>query len=243
MKRGYVDTPEGQIHYRTEGSGEPLLLLHQACLSSDEYSLVIPILGKNYRVMAMDFPAHGNSDVPDRQYLVEDYARTVVSFLDGLSIRKTNIVGHHSGASVAVEVAAAYPERVDRLILSGCPLYKLEVRQARLRGEDPKYLPMKITEDGSYLIKIWETEKAKSQPPVQTWYRMLVSHLMVGERDQDLHLAIFRYDIEQRLPLIKSPTLIVSGDKDVFYNLLDFTHSMTGNDINSSFTQSLLFQR
>jgi hypothetical protein len=33
MKRGYVDTPEGQVHYRTEGSGEPVLLLHKAGIS------------------------------------------------------------------------------------------------------------------------------------------------------------------------------------------------------------------
>jgi pimeloyl-ACP methyl ester carboxylesterase len=36
MKRAYVDTPEGQIHYRIEGSGEPVLCLHKASLSSDE---------------------------------------------------------------------------------------------------------------------------------------------------------------------------------------------------------------
>ena len=226
MKRGYVDTPEGQIHYRTDGSGKPLLLLHQACVSSDEYSLVIPILGDHYRVMAMDFPAHGNSDASNRQYLVEDYAKTAVSFLNGLGIEKTSIVGNHSGASVAVEVASACPERVDKLILSGCPVYKLEVRQARAHGDDPKYLPMRITEDGSYLIKVWETEKGKSRSSLQVWHKMLVSHLMAGKRDQDLHHAVFQYDIEQRLPLIKSPTLIVSGDRGVFYDMLDFTQSM-----------------
>ena len=45
MKRGYVDTPEGQVHYRTEGSGEPILLLHKAGLSSDEYTEMLPFLG------------------------------------------------------------------------------------------------------------------------------------------------------------------------------------------------------
>lgn len=46
MKRGYVDTPEGQVHYREEGTGEPLLLLHKAGLSSDEFTEMLPFLGK-----------------------------------------------------------------------------------------------------------------------------------------------------------------------------------------------------
>ena len=54
MKRAYVDTVEGQIHYRVGGSGEPLLLLHQRLFSSDEYSKVIPILSGCCRVVAMD---------------------------------------------------------------------------------------------------------------------------------------------------------------------------------------------
>ena len=226
MKRGYIDTPEGQIHYQTDGSGQPLLMLHQACVSSDEYLPAIPILAKSCKVVAMDFPAHGNSDVPDREFTVEDYAQNVVSFLNGLGIKRTSIAGHHSGASIAVEVAVAYPEYVDKLILSGCPVYKPEVIEARLRGEDSKYQYMKITEDGAYLAKVWEIEKAKSRPNLPIWHRMVVNHLMAGERDQDLHHAIFRYDMERRLPLIKSPTLIISGDKDVFYDMLEYTQSM-----------------
>ena len=217
---------ELKCKYRIDGNGKALLLLHQACLSSDEYSLVIPILAKNYQVLAMDFPAHGNSDVPDREFTVEDYAKNAVDFLNGLGIKKASIVGHHSGASVAVDIAVTYPDLVDKLILSGCPVYKAGVREARLRGEDPKYKGMKITEDGSYLIKVWETEKAKSQQNLPIWHRMTVSHLTVSARDQDLHHAIFRYDIEQRLPIIKSPTLIISGDKDVFYDMLGYTQSL-----------------
>jgi pimeloyl-ACP methyl ester carboxylesterase len=52
MKRGYVDTPEGQIHYRYDGSGEPVLLLHKASLSSDEYSEMLLLLGKKYMAIA-----------------------------------------------------------------------------------------------------------------------------------------------------------------------------------------------
>ena len=50
MKRAYADIPEGQIHYRYEGKGEPILLLHAAVGSSDEFKKVIPFLSKTYRL-------------------------------------------------------------------------------------------------------------------------------------------------------------------------------------------------
>ena len=64
MKRGYADTPEGQVHYRTEGNGEPLLLLHKAGLSSDEFTEMLPFLGKKFQVIAMDVLGYGNTDLP-----------------------------------------------------------------------------------------------------------------------------------------------------------------------------------
>ena len=38
MKRAFADIPEGQMHYRIEGSGEPVLLLHAATNSADEFT-------------------------------------------------------------------------------------------------------------------------------------------------------------------------------------------------------------
>jgi len=46
MKRAYADIPEGQMHYRIEGNGEPLLLLHSAVRSSAEYNRAIPFLSR-----------------------------------------------------------------------------------------------------------------------------------------------------------------------------------------------------
>ena len=53
MQRGYINLPEGQIHYWASGSGSPvLLMLHQTPSSSDEYSKVIPLVAGRCRVVA-----------------------------------------------------------------------------------------------------------------------------------------------------------------------------------------------
>jgi pimeloyl-ACP methyl ester carboxylesterase len=84
MKRGYIETPEGQVHYRTEGNGEPLLLLHKAGLSSDEFTEMLPFLGKKYRVVAMDVLGYGNTNMPVPEPDFNDYVNNILHFLDAM---------------------------------------------------------------------------------------------------------------------------------------------------------------
>ncbi len=54
MKRAYADIPGAQVHYVTEGSDEPLILLHESPRSWRTYTRLIPLLAKTHRVIAMD---------------------------------------------------------------------------------------------------------------------------------------------------------------------------------------------
>jgi pimeloyl-ACP methyl ester carboxylesterase len=225
MKKAYVDIPEGQIHYKTDGSGENLLLLHQSPMSSDEFADIIPIVTQSCRVVAMDTLGHGNSDDPPREYEIEDFARSVISFLDAIGVNKTSIAGHHTGATIAVEVAAAYPERVDKLILSGCAVWEPDEWKAFLN--QPMTRDLKMTEDGQFLTKTWEKYKGlSSRPEPQLWFKPFIISLKSRTRPYDAHFAVARYNIKPRLPLIKSPTLLISGSEDLFLNRLESTKSL-----------------
>ena len=127
MKRLFADTEEGQIHYRTEGNGESVLLLHKASLSSDEYTEILPLIGKKFRAIAVDILGCGNSDQPKFKPQIEDYARNIIQFLDTLKIGKTDIVGRLFGASIAVEIATVYPARVNKLVLCDCLYVEPEI--------------------------------------------------------------------------------------------------------------------
>ena len=67
----------------------------------------------------MDFMGNGDSDSATNQYQILDHARTVVSFMRSLGIKKTNLLGKNAGANVAAELAINWPEVVNKLILSG----------------------------------------------------------------------------------------------------------------------------
>jgi len=218
MKRAYVDITEGQVHYRYEGAGEPLLLLHQVPASSDEYSLLIPYLAKSSRVLAMDTMGYGMSDFLPPRPAIADYARCVKEFLAALGISKTNLFGHHTGASIAIEMAAAYPEAVDKLILSGCPLYAPEVREQRRK----LYPDPNITADGAYIMEMWKSlQRWNPDAPPEFWHKTMVAAMLPGAKREYGHQAVFNYDEGKRLPLIKAPTLILSARKDAFISLLD----------------------
>jgi len=152
IKRAFLDTEDGQIHYRIAGDGEPLVLLHQQPRSSDEFWELMPFLARHRCVIAMDLMGFGDSDKPPRMYTIADYTKTVIALLDELDIKKTCILGNHTGAFIAGEVAAAYPERVEKLILCNVPGFDEQGKAKLLEIFAEGY---KIKEDGSHLRKRW----------------------------------------------------------------------------------------
>ena len=228
MKRAYANIPAGQIHYRIEGIGESLLLLHAAVTSSGEYSRVIPFLSKNYCVIAMDFLGNGDSDNAPYPYQIPDHAQTVVNFMDCLGIKQVTIVGHHAGASVAVEVALTWPDRVNKLVLSG-----LGIRAKSGEGmpfKDPQNFtsPVEIKPDGSHLMEWWRRANLWGDPPDIAEERVL-EYIKAGSRGEELHWASGAYDLELRLPFINCPTLVLIGTKDPFYGGAEEVHKLIPN--------------
>lgn len=80
MKRGYADTPEGQIHYYTHGRGEPLLLLHATPRSARSYARMTRLLGAKFRCFAVDTLGFGSSDPLPAKATMEDLARSMIHF-------------------------------------------------------------------------------------------------------------------------------------------------------------------
>ena len=113
VERSFVSTKSGRIHVAAAGAGAPVLLLHQTPRSWDEFREVLPILGRHYRVIAMDTVGYGDSDpLPNGQASIENWASAAHALLHALGVPRAAIVGHHTGAAIAVEMAAAYPRAV-----------------------------------------------------------------------------------------------------------------------------------
>jgi len=107
-----------RLHYVEEGEGAAIVLLHGFGASAFSWRLALPMLGANYRVVAVDLPGFGFSDRDPRLELGhEAQAWRVARLLDVLGIRRATVVGHSMGGGVAQRLAISDPRRVERLVL------------------------------------------------------------------------------------------------------------------------------
>ena len=219
MKRAYADIPEGQIHYRIEGKGEPVMLLHAGVTSSLEYIKVIPFLSTTYCVIAPDFLGNGDSDPAPFAYDIIDHARTMIHFMDSLGIKKAGVVGQHVGGKIGLEMAVTWPERVSKLVLSS-PNYPEEEKEKTFK-DPPNFMGrVEIMADGSHLMEWWRRSALWGHPLDITNDRTL-EYIKAGPRGEEIHWASGAYNLNLRLPLINCPTLVLSGTLDPFYPVVE----------------------
>jgi pimeloyl-ACP methyl ester carboxylesterase len=220
MKKAYADIPAGQMFYWSEGQGAPLLLIHQSSFSSFEYENIIPILAKKFRVIAPDTLGYGYSDPAPLQWGFLDFVRSFVDFLDAVGIKKASIVGHHTGALIAAELGASYPDRVDKLVLSGCAVYEPELRKQKYAKQMalPPQGSLPPAADGSHSIGMWKKQQEENpDSPPDNVHRAMIANFLHYDKPGtgNAFTALLGYDIEPTLKHIRKPTLVLAGTKDV----------------------------
>ena len=218
IRRGYVDAPDGnQLHYRLSGpaDGVPLVLIHQSPSSGAMWDPILPELAaRGYFAVAPDLIGHGASYSVDRLPALSEYATSVWHVMDALQVVHASLVGHHSGASIAIVMATQQPERIGALALWGVPLMTPE-REARLGGEGP---PDWVHAE-SWIGKRWEGRRLASGEgwTPEIGRRALVEHLQAGPNSQWLHNAVAQTPVEPLLPRVQQPMLTVCGELDTLY--------------------------
>jgi len=213
MRRHFCDTHMGQVHCVEAGRGAatPLLLLHQTPRSVDEFAEVLPLLAARRRVIAIDTPGYGCSDRVPGQPTVADYAAAAREVLDALGIERVVAVGHHTGGVIALEMAAAWPERIERVVMSG-PVY---VDAAGRAGLLPWFRQWTVEADGAHLLDKWR-KMAHWLPRPRLVQRLVVDLFRAGEQSEQGHFAVAAYCMEDRLARLRCPALLLYCRDDPF---------------------------
>lgn len=119
----YIELQSDRIAYREVGEGRPILLLHSSSASSRVFHLQFEsALASRLRLVAMDFPGHGessNATAPERSYSMRGLAQVVAGFMEALSLRGSVVVGSSMGGNIALEVAASGPSSIAGIMLVG----------------------------------------------------------------------------------------------------------------------------
>ncbi|ETX07737.1 MAG: hypothetical protein ETSY2_09485 [Candidatus Entotheonella gemina] len=215
IKKGYVDIGTGQIHYRisSHASGHPLLLLHQTASSSQMYEALMQQLDGDFFMLAPDTSGFGQSDFPPPNPTIADYVTALLQAADHLGLQDMAVFGHHTGASIACEMAVRAPQRVTHLMLSGPPYLDAAERERWLRQA---VTPMVIQADGSHLMQIWRRVTRHDPPPSPALaHREAVDNLRAGERWHEAYAAVFTQDFPSLLAQVHCPTLLMCGGQDL----------------------------
>ena len=100
------------LSYDIVGNGNPLILLHGYPLNRSIWNGVIPFLQDISTLVVPDLRGHGDSPIPEGEYLMQTMAGDVAALMDHLQIEKAIIAGHSMGGYVALAFANYFPERV-----------------------------------------------------------------------------------------------------------------------------------
>jgi 2-hydroxy-6-oxonona-2,4-dienedioate hydrolase len=116
-----LPTDKGVLRYHEAGDGPPLVLLHGSgpgVSGWQNYRGVLPQFAEHFRCLVLEFPGFGVSD-PWDGYPMLTAGASVLALLDGLGLDSAPVIGNSMGGIVAVNVAAAQPQRISRLVTIG----------------------------------------------------------------------------------------------------------------------------
>lgn len=218
------------------GEGPVVLFVHGIAGSWQNWLENIPHFARDHRVVAVDLPGFGASELPDRDISIGGYADTLDALLDVLGVDVVRLVGNSMGGFIGAELAIRYPARVERLALVAAAGLSVEFvrteRPAGLRHEAENVLFATVgwIAARSRLF----ARRRRLRAALLSLFTAHPSRLPSAVAFEQVNAsgtagfpgaleALCRYPIRERLPAIECPTLIVWGAKDLLVPVKDAT--------------------
>jgi len=132
-----LKTSAGSVVYRESGKGTAILYIHGGHGSCREDFLLKGLDLSSFRVIQPSRPGYGETPLTE-SHSPKNTAALFVSLLDELAIKKVIVIAASAGGPAAIELAAAYPERVMRLALVSA------ITRRWMRPSNPVYRKAKI---------------------------------------------------------------------------------------------------
>jgi pimeloyl-ACP methyl ester carboxylesterase len=208
------------IYYEIHGDGEPLLLIAGFACDHTIWSLVIPKLAANYRVIAFDNRGLGQSPGPGVRASIRLMAEDAAGLIDVLGLGPTHVAGHSMGGMIAQELALAHPEQIrGLLLLSTCA--RMDARGTMITESWGQLASLVDAATLSRIILPWIHTRAFFDTPgaVEQLINQFLSY-PYAPSPQALRgqtLAISSFDALNRLSELNCPTLVLTGQEDLLY--------------------------
>lgn len=202
-------------------SGPPVVLIHGYTDNARDWVPLLPYFSKGLRLILVDLRGHGRSSKPECCYARLDFAYDIKLLLDGLKVKKADVIGHSLGSIIAQTFAEYWPERTSRVVLisstGGQPpgepkkVPQFDYAAAIRRLREP------IEADSPFMIAWWDSptpvdpdfirrqREDAAAIPLRVWLAVL---------DQALSSDSAYADLQRTLPRLRAPVLLIWGGQD-----------------------------
>jgi pimeloyl-ACP methyl ester carboxylesterase len=211
-----AQTRVGNVAYSDTGEGPVVVLLHATLHDRHDFDAIAPRLSRNHRVIAVDWPGHGDSPAPTPNYrpTAASFADVLVDVVTALDLPPASFIGNSVGGFAAARLTITDPHRVSRLVLvnsggfitSPASNFYARVlgRPAVMKQVLPRFIPsyMKATGDIDRAVQERELARAKTREGVILAAAMWRS------------FASPEHNLRPRAERITAPCLVIWGSRD-----------------------------
>jgi pimeloyl-ACP methyl ester carboxylesterase len=208
---------KANLYYEIHGRGEPLLMLQGWGMDITGWQYIIEPLSQVFQVIVFDNRGTGRSEVTPGKYTTRLLADDAAALLNHLRINKAHVLGWSMGGMIAQELVLAYPQKVNRLILSASSA-KVTAKSSFIawsnveainRGELQTSVNWQLSFCFSKALfanepLLFEIKETALNPPYPVTYDGLISQFA----------AVASHDRHSQLRSIKSPTLVLGAKED-----------------------------
>jgi pimeloyl-ACP methyl ester carboxylesterase len=225
----FIEVDGMQVHYRDEGKGIPIVLIHGTASSLHTWNDWTQELKKTHRVLRMDLPAFGLTGANgNADYSIQNYTRFLHKFLSKVNVDNFYLVGNSLGGNIAWDYAAEYPEKVKKLVLvdaSGLPTNKPQpwiFKLAKTPVLNSLFLyvtPKSVIKDN--MEQVYEDDSKITDELITRYHEMA---LRTGNRKAFIDRAKTDFKLGEnanleKLKSVKTETLLLWGENDIWIPL------------------------
>lgn len=218
------------------GQGEQaVVFVHGLGGSWQNWLEQLPELAAGRRALAIDLPGFGYSPLPREPISIAGYARALDGVLAACGVDAAAVVGNSMGGFIAAELAIAYPQRVERLVLVSAAGLSTYNEPSATRALPVLRRAQRILAGTSAWVASKSDAVARRARLRKELLRLVVAHpeelpaALAAEQIRgagkpgflDALAAVLTYDVRERLPEIACPTLVVWGDRDRLISVRD----------------------
>ncbi|MDE0139174.1 MAG: alpha/beta hydrolase [bacterium] len=208
------------LWYKFSGTGETVVQIGGAVSGHEGYATITPGVSEHYRVLDYDHRGYGLSSRPKQRYTLETWSADLAALMDALEIERAHIHGGSMGSFIALDFAARYPEKTDKLLMGAGAVAKCDAM-------------------GIHMFRVWQdiasaygavSEQLARELLTKAFGRGLLDEmgddilretLAVLERNTDTDVfidacqAMIDTDVRDVVPNVTAPALVMCGRHDI----------------------------